>query len=75
MKIKDITKFHRNKPGSVDEEAPAGDNSSDLSDLPSEFEEDEDLSRPGQKRNYQQASGGNAFGGNSMGGTADKRRR
>lgn len=48
MNISNLKKNHRNKPEEVEEEAPAGDNSSDgSSNLPSEFDDNEDYGKPG----------------------------
>ena len=67
MNISNLKKNHRNKPEEVEEEAPAGDNSSDVSsNLPSEFDDNEDYGKVGQKRNFQQANSNQQFGGNSM---------
>lgn len=47
-KINEVEKRFTNKPPSENEEPPAGDQSSDDSGLPSEFEDDEDkAARPG----------------------------
>ena len=59
MNMNKIQKNFINKPASDNEEAPAGDYSSDDSGLPSEFEDDDAaVGRPGQKRNYSQANAG-----------------
>ena len=55
-KMNEINKRLTNKPPSENDEAPAGDFSSDDSGLPSEFEDDDAMSRPGQRRTYAQAN-------------------
>ena len=46
-KMNEINKRLTNKPPSENDEPPAGDFSSDDSGLPSEFEDDDAISRPG----------------------------
>ena len=63
-KMNEIQKRMRNKPPSENEEGLVGEQSSDDSGLPSEFEDDDAMSRPGQRRTYTQANGGSNNGNN-----------